>query len=137
MSVIAGRSKAWIPWAVVNALIVFFGASYVWFPGEAVVAAGYETFGVVHVPSALWGAYVMASAASLLVVAVIGLRRNEGWARRAAFYEFVFFFLVAAIEPDPVVPSIFAVILGYCLWRLYRAASGPSRASAPAEALAG
>lgn len=134
---VTGRSKAWIPWAVINALIVFFGASYVWFPGEAVVAAGYETFGVVHVPSVLWGAYVMVSAASMLLVAVTGLRRNQGWARRAVLYEFVFFFLVATIEPDPVVPSIFAVILGYCLWRLHQAASGRWGAGAPADAMAG
>ena len=116
------RSKAWIPFAVINALVTFFGASYIWFPGEAVVAAGNETEGVLHVPADLWGAYVMVSALTMLAVAIGGLRPNEAWARRAALYEFVFFFLVVVLEPDPVVPVIFGAILGYSLWRLHRAA---------------
>jgi hypothetical protein len=114
---------------VVNALVTFFGSSYVWFPGEAVVAAGYRTEGVAHVPSAWWGAFVMASAFALLIVAVVGLRPNRAWARRAALYEFVFLFLVVVIEPDPVFPTLFGIILGVALWRLHRAAGGQRRIS--------
>lgn len=130
-------SKAWIPWAVINALITFFGSSYIWFPGQAVVKAGYETEGVVHVPATVWGAYVMVSALAMLAVSLTGLRRNEEWARRAALYEFPFLFLVVVLEPDPVFPVIFAVILGYCLWRLRRAAEpDDSRPASRAHAAA-
>jgi hypothetical protein len=118
---------------VINALVTFFGSSYVWFPGEAVVAAGNETEGVVHVPADLWGGYVIVSALAMLAVTVAGLRPNEAWARRAALYEFFFLFLVVILEPDPVFPVIFGVILGYSLWRLHRAA-GATASTAPVPA---
>lgn len=111
------RSRGWIVWAGINALITFFGASYIWFPGPDVVKAGNETEGLVHVPAVVWGVFVMASALSMLAVAVVGLRRGEPWARRAAGYEFLFLFLVVVLEPDPVVPVLFGVILGLTLWR--------------------
>jgi hypothetical protein len=129
------RSKGWAAWVVVNALVTFFGASYIWFPGEAVVKAGYETQGVVHVPATIWGGYVMLSALAMLVVALIGLRPNLAWARRAALYEYVFFFLVVVLEPDPVVPVVLGIVLGVALWRLHRAAVA-TREMPPANALA-
>jgi hypothetical protein len=134
----AGRSRWWVAFAVVNALITFFGSSYIWFPGEAVVAAGYRTEGVAQVPSAWWGAFVMTSALAMLVVALSGLWPNRAWARRAALYEFLFLFLVVVIEPDPVFPTLFGVVLGVALWRLHRAAGGSGAAADdPSEALAG
>lgn len=129
---VARNSKGWIAWVVVNGLITFFGSSYIWFPGEAVVKAGYRTEGVLHVPAAAWGVYVILSAMAMLVVAVVGLRHNAPWARRAALYEFLFFLLVAAIEPDPVVPSIFGLVLGFTLWR---SRSRPAEVSPPALTL--
>lgn len=130
----APRSRWWLAWAVVNALVTFFGSSYVWFPGEAVVAAGYRTEGVAHVPAAWWGAFVITSAVSMLAVTLVGLRHNTAWARRAALYEFVFLFLVVVIEPDPVFPTLFAALLGFALWRLHRGARGA--VSQPVQALA-
>ena len=112
-------SKAWIAWAVINGLIVFFGTSYIWFPGEDVVNAGYRTEGVAHLPAKIWGAYVVASALAMLAVTVLGLRRAKPRAVRAALYEFVFLFLVVIIEPDPVFPVLFAIILGFALWRVH------------------
>lgn len=137
---VTGRSKAWIAFVVIDALITFFGASYVWFPGEAVVKAGYATEGLVHVPAKVWGTYVMLSALTMLVVAVTGLRPNRSWARRAALYQFAFLFLVVVLEPDPVFPVIFAAILGFALWRLHRAASartGAEATSAPGRVVTG
>ena len=120
------RSRWWIAWVVINALVSFFGSSYVWFPGEAVVAAGHRTEGVVRVPAVAWGAFVMASALAMLAVALVGLRPNRAWARRVSLYQFVFMFLVVVIEPDPVFPTLFAIILGYALWRLHRTQAHPS-----------
>jgi hypothetical protein len=111
------RSKAWIAWGVVNALITFFGLSYIFFPGKDVVQHDHKTEGIAHLPANVWGAYVVASALTMLAVALLGLRRDKPWARRAALYEFPFLFLVVVIEPDPVVPVILAAILGTALWR--------------------
>jgi hypothetical protein len=122
----AGRSKGWIAFVVVNALVTFFGLSYIFFPGEDVVKAGYRTEGVLALPAAVWGVYVVASALAVLVVAATGLRRGERWALRAVLYEFAFLAAVVLIEPDPVVPTIFAVILAVALWRSARAARKPT-----------
>jgi hypothetical protein len=111
------RSKGWIAWVVVNVLITFFGLSYMFFPGKDVVKAGHRTDGVLHVPAAVWGGYVVASALTMLAVAVIGLRRDQAWARRAALYEFGFLFLVVIIEPDPLFPVILSAVLAIALWR--------------------
>lgn len=111
------RSRAWIPFVVINALIIFFGSSYLFFPGPDVVKAGYRTEGVLAVPATVWGLYCILSALAMLVVALVGLRTNQRWARRALLYEFAFFASVALIEPDPVVPTLFGIILGVALWR--------------------
>ena len=118
----AGRSKGWIAFVVINALVTFFGLSYIFFPGEDVVKAGYRTEGVLALPAAVWGVYVVLSALAMLTIAVTGLRRGERWALRAVLYEFAFLLAVVLIEPDPVVPSIFAVILAVALWRSARSA---------------
>ena len=126
MSAVASRSKAWIAWAAVNALITFFGLSYIFFPGEDVVKAGHRTEGVAHLPAKVWGTFIVLSSVTMLVVALTGLRRGEPWARRAALYEFPFLFLVVVIEPDPVVPVLLGVILGVTLWRSGRVGDGAS-----------
>jgi len=51
----------------------------------------------------------------LLVIAVTGYRQGRRWAWYALLYEFVFFLIVAAVEPDPVVPTIFEIILAVVL----------------------
>lgn len=109
--------KGWIAWVVVNGLITFFGLSYMFFPGKDVVKAGHKTDGVLHVPATVWGAYIVASALTMLAVAVVGLRRDQAWAQRAALYEFGFLFLVVIIEPDPLFPVILGAILAIALWR--------------------
>lgn len=114
------RSWGWIAFVVVNALITFFGLSYLFFPGEDVVKAGNRTEGVLALPAKVWGAFVVLSAIAMLVVAVTGLRRGERWARLAVLYQFAFLALVVVIEPDPVVPPLFALILGAALWRIAR-----------------
>lgn len=116
------KSKGWIAFVVINSLVTFFGLSYIFFPGTDVVKAGYRTEGVLALPAAVWGAYVIASALSMLVIAATGLRRGERWARRAVLYEFMFLAAVVVIEPDPVVPTIFGVILAVALWRSARVA---------------
>lgn len=131
----ARKSKGWIAYVVINCLVTFFGLSYIFFPGKDVVKAGYRTEGVLALPAVVWGAYVVASALTMLVVAVTGLRRGERRARRAVLYEFVFLAAVVVIEPDPVVPTIFAVILAVALWRTARAArQQPTPGELPAPA---
>lgn len=130
------QSKGWIAFVVINSLVTFFGLSYIFFPGTDVVKAGYRTEGVLALPATVWGAYVIASALTMLVIAATGLRRGERWARRAVLYEFVFLAAVVVIEPDPVVPTIFAVILAVALWRTARVArkqTAPGGLTAPAN----
>ena len=130
------RSKGWVSFVVINSLVTFFGLSYIFFPGTDVVKAGYRTEGVLALPATVWGAYVVASALSMLVIAATGLRQGERWARRAVLYEFAFLAAVVVIEPDPVVPTIFAVILAVALWRSARAAGKqtvPGGRTAPAN----
>lgn len=129
-------SKGWIAYVVINSLVTFFGLSYIFFPGEDVVKAGYRTEGVLALPAAVWGGYVVVSALAVLAVAVTGLRRGERWALRAVLYEFAFLAAVVVIEPDPVVPTVFAVILAVALWRSARAARRPATSgelASPAE----
>lgn len=111
------RSKAWIAFVVINALIVFFGMSYVFFPGADVVKAGHRTAGALAVPAKVWGVYCILSALAMVVIALAGLRTNRWWARRAALYQFAFLASVVLIEPDPVFPPLFGVMLGIALWR--------------------
>ncbi|NJC71151.1 hypothetical protein HC031_15730 [Planosporangium thailandense] len=130
------KSKAWIAFVVINALVTFFGLSYIFFPGRDVVKAGYKTEGVLALPAVVWGTYVVLSALAMLVVATTGLRRGERWARRAALYEFAFLAAVVVIEPDPVVPTIFAAILAVALWRSARTSkrgTAPGELAAPAK----
>jgi hypothetical protein len=116
------KSKGWIAFAVINCLVTFFGFSYIFFPGDDVVKAGYRTEGALALPAKVWGAYVVVSALTMLVVAITALRQGQRWARRAVLYEFLFLASVVFIEPDPVVPTIFAAILAVALWRTARAA---------------
>lgn len=109
--------RRWIPFVVVNALIGLFGASYVWFPMGSVKADGNQTTGLLHIGREVWGSYVMLSALAMLVVTLLAFRKGARWAWWALCYEFAFLVAVAAIEPDPVVPTIFGLILGYALWR--------------------
>lgn len=109
--------KGWIAFTVINSLVTFFGLSYIFFPMGTVVADGNKTTGVVDVPREIWGTYVVLSALVLLVIAVTGYRQGRRWAWYALLYEFVFFLIVAAVEPDPVVPTIFGIILAVVLWR--------------------
>ncbi len=113
--------RHWVPFVVVNALIVFFGLSYAFFPMGTVEADGNQTTGLLRVPREVWGAYLVVSALAMLVVAVTAFREGRPWARSALGYEFLFLLAVAAIEPDPVVPTLFAVILGVALWCSTRA----------------
>lgn len=109
--------RGWIAFAVVNGLIVFFGLSYVFFPMGTVVADGNKTTGVLEVPRELWGSFVVVSAVAMLAMALYAFRTRRRWARNALAYEFVFLFAVAAIEPDPVVPTLFVLVLGFFLYR--------------------
>jgi uncharacterized membrane protein YidH (DUF202 family) len=109
--------RGWIAFAVVNALIVFFGLSYVFFPMGTVVADGNRTTGVLQVPRELWGSFVIVSALAMLALSLYAFRTRSRGARTGLAYQFVFLLAVAAIEPDPVVPSIFAVVLGFFLYR--------------------
>lgn len=129
------RSKGWIAFVVINALITFFGTSYILFPGTDVVKAGYRTEGVLAVPSKVWGVYCILSALAMLLVALAGLRTNQRWARRVALYEFAFLASVALIEPDPVFPTLFGVILGIALWRSRPAPNGAEGQLVPTQAL--
>ncbi len=122
--------RGWIAFAVVNALITFFGASYAFFPMGTVEADGGTTTGVLEVPREIWGAYLIASALSMLAVALYAWRARSRWARNALAYEFLFLAAVAAIEPDPVVPTIFMAVLGFFLYRARPwFAGGPARSA--------
>lgn len=116
--------RAWIAIAAINALITFFGLSYIYFPMGTVVQDGNHTTGILEVPREMWGSYVVVSAVAMLVIAVTFYRAGRPWAWTALLYEFLFLLAVAAIEPDPVVPTIFALILGVVLWRARRRAGG-------------
>jgi hypothetical protein len=113
----ARGGRGWIAFAVVNALIVFFGLSYVFFPMGTVVADGNRTTGVLEVPRELWGSFVVVSALAMLALSLYAFRTRSRGARAGLAYQFLFLLAVAAIEPDPVVPSIFAVVLGFFLYR--------------------
>ncbi len=109
--------RRWIPFVVVNALVTFFGATYVWFPMGTVEQEGNQTAGVLKIAREVWGSYVMLSALVMLVIAVTAYRAGARWAWWALWYEIAFFAAVAAIEPDPVVPTVFSLVLGHALWR--------------------
>lgn len=109
--------RGWIAFAVVNGLIVFFGLSYVFFPMGTVVADGNKTTGVLEIPREIWGSFVVLSAVAMLALAVHAFRTRSRAARNGLAYQFLFLLAVAAIEPDPVVPTIFALVLGFFLYR--------------------
>jgi uncharacterized membrane protein YidH (DUF202 family) len=109
--------RGWIAFVVVNALIVFFGLSYIFFPMGTVVADGNKTTGVLEVPREAWGSFVVVSAVAMLALALHAFRTRSRAARNGLAYQFLFLLAVAAIEPDPVVPSIFAIVLGFFLYR--------------------
>lgn len=111
-----GGGKGWVAFVVIDSLVTFFGLSYIFFPMGSVVEDGNKTTGVLEVPREAWGSYVVLSAVVLLVVALTGYRRGRPWAFRAMAYQFVFLVVVAAVEPDPVVPTIFAVVLAATMW---------------------
>lgn len=109
--------RGWIAFTVVDGLIVFFGLSYVFFPMGSVRADGDRTSGVLEVPREVWGSFVVVSAVALLAVALYAFRSRRRWARNALACEFGFLAVVAAVEPDPVVPTLFAIVLGVFLYR--------------------
>ena len=111
----AGRG--WIAFVVVNLLVAFFGLSYIFFPMGTVVADGNQTTGLLHVPRELWGSYVVLSALAMLTVAAGPYRHGLRRAWYALLYQFVFFVAVAAIEPDPVVPTVLGIVLAVVLAR--------------------
>ncbi len=112
--------KGWIAFLIINTLIIFFGLSYIFFPMGTVVEEGNQTTGLLHVPRELWGSYLVVSAVVMLAVAVGPYRQARTWAWYALLYEFAFLLAVAVIEPDPVVPTIFGLILAVVLWRSRR-----------------
>lgn len=112
--------RGWIAFALVNGLIVFFGLSYVFFPMGTVRADGNETTGILTVPREVWGSFVVVSAVALLALALYAFRTRRRWARDALAFELLFLLVVAAVEPDPVVPTIFAIVLGFFLHRSRR-----------------
>ncbi len=112
--------KGWIAFVVINVLIVFFGLSYMFFPMGTVVEDGNRTTGILQVPREVWGAFLVVSAVAMLVVTLGPYRQGRQWAWYTLLYEFAFLLAVAAIEPDPVVPTIFGVILAVVLWRSRR-----------------
>ncbi len=115
-----GRSrggKGWIAFAVINSLVTFFGLSYIFFPMGTVEADGNKTTGVLDVPREIWGTFLVVCAVALLIIAVTGLRRGRHWAWRALWSQLAFFVIVAAVEPDPVFPTLFGLILATVLVR--------------------
>ena len=114
--------RGWVAIVAINALITFFGLSYIFFPMGTVVQDGNHTTGILEVPRELWGSYVVVSAVTMLMVAATPYRLGRPWAWTALLYEFLFLVAVAAIEPDPVVPTVFAIILCIVLWRARRRA---------------
>jgi len=115
-----GGGRGWIAFAIVNALMVFFGLSYIFFPMGTVRADGDHTTGVLEVPREIWGSFVVVSALAMLAMALYAFRTRRRWARNALAYEFLFLLVVAVVEPDPVVPTIFAIVLGFFLYRARR-----------------
>ncbi len=112
--------KTWIPFVVVNVLVTFFGLSYIFFPMGTVVQDGDHTTGILAVPRVVWGMYVVVSALALAFISVTAYRSGERWAWFVLLYQFVFLGVVAAVEPDYVVPGVFALVLALMLWRSRR-----------------
>jgi len=109
--------KTWIPFVVVNLLVTFFGLSYIFFPMGSVVQDGNHTTGILEVPRVIWGGYVVLSALAIILISVTAYRQGQRWAWYALLYQFLFLGIVAAVEPDYVVPSLFALVLAATLWR--------------------
>lgn len=102
--------RSWIVLTILNALPVIFGSSYIWFPSQTVRDHN-GTEGLFHVNRYAWGVFVLASALAMLVVALTGFRRGERWAWNAAWYDIVFFLIVAVIEPDYFFPVILGAVI--------------------------
>lgn len=109
--------KGWIAFVVVNLFATFAGLSYLFFPLGSVEEDGNQTTGVIDVERHVWGGFVVLCALVLLVVAVTGYRRGERWAWYAAFAQFVFLAIVAAVEPDTFTPVVFGIVLAVVMWR--------------------
>jgi hypothetical protein len=109
--------RGWIAFAVVNALMVFFGLSYIFFPMGTVHADGDKTTGILEVPRETWGSFVVLSALIMLALSLYAFQTRRRWARNALGYEFLLLVVVAAVEPDPVVPTVFAIVLCFFLYR--------------------
>lgn len=118
--------RAWIVPAVLNALPIVFGSSFIWWPSDDVRRHN-GTDGLFHVNRYVWGVYVILSAAAMLAVAVTGFRRGAPWAWSALWYDVVFFAAVALIEPDYFFPVLFGIIVVATLLYTRRKASDSAR----------
>lgn len=101
--------RAWIVFAVLDALVVFFGSSFVLFP-SADVRAHHGTDGVLHLNRYLWGGFLIVSAVVMLAIALPAYRRREPWAWKAAWYNVALFVIAAAVEGNPLAAIMAAVL---------------------------
>lgn len=134
MAGVRGR-RAWIGLVVLTALPIVFGSSYIWWPSPSVLDHD-GTHGVLHVERNLWGAFVMASCAALLLITVAAYRTGRPWAWYAMFAMTPLYVAVAAIEPDWLFPIVFASIGLLLQWRAYPTFFGPGPETEPSAALA-
>ncbi len=134
----SAAGKGWIAFAVINALIIFFGLSYIFFPMGTVVEDGNQTTGLLDVPREIWGTYLVISAVAMLAITLVPYRQGLQWAWTALLYEFAFLAAVAFIEPDFAVPTLFAIILAVVMVRSRRRFfPGTSVGSSASEEAAG
>ena len=124
---------AWIVFAILNPICVFFGSTYFTSPSTS-VRAQYATAGFLSDPGQVLGAYVIVSALALFIVGVTAFRQGRRWAWYAACYQVVLFAVVQIVGGGGVIAVAFGIIAIAALawsYRRFFPADGALKASMP------
>lgn len=112
MEKIRGR-HSWIVLVIVNALVTFFGVTYL-FPGAQ------DPEGALSLSRYVWGPFVIASSLAMLALSATAFRKGRRWAWFVAWYQLVFLVIAAVIGADYTTPTALALIVLFAMFRSYR-----------------
>ena len=110
---------AWIVFAILNPICVFFGSTYFTSPSTA-VRDHHATAGLLSGSGQILGAYVIVSSLALFIVGVTGFRKGRRWAWYAACYQVVLFAVVQIVSGGGVIAVAFGIIAMATLGWSYR-----------------